>query len=230
VVTELEQLEHRAELDEQKRQELAAKSEALEAAFVAAKAEHQRATDALAVRRRRLDTLVEKGRTDGKQLGGAAIELQGALGRAERSEKVFTQAQDASKKNLERATKLNAALERTAARRAKLEPRRTIRQLDVAQDTILTAAKLTATQLISFALREYFPLTPMTPETFASRVFGLRGRKELHPEDEHIIFNENPRDPEVNAAVVKACRRLNDRKLRRDGRLLRYSVEKAPSS
>lgn len=230
VVTELERLQHRAKLDKQKRRELATKTEALEAALHAAKAEHQRAVDALAVRRRRLDVLVQKGRVDGKQLGGAAIEHQGALVRAERSEQVFTWAQDSLKDNLERVTTLNAALERTAARRAKLEPRRTIRQLDVAQDTILTAAKLTATQLISFALREYLPSMPMTPDTFVSRVFGLPGRKELHPDEEHIIFNENPRDPEVNAAVADACRRLNERKLQRDGRRLRYSVEKARSS
>lgn len=230
VVTELEQLEYRAKLDEQKRRELATKSEALEAALHSAKSEHQRAVDALAVRRRRLDALVEQGRIDGKQLGGAAIDHQGALVRAETSELVFTQAQDSLKDNLERATKLTAALERAAARRAKLEPRRAIRQLDVAQDTILTAAKLTAAQLISFALREYLPLLPMTPETFASRVFGLRGRKEIHPDDEHVIFNENPRDPEVNAALADACRRLNDRKLQRDGRRLRYSVEEARSS
>ena len=125
---------------------------------------------------------------------------------------------------------MDAALERTAARRAKLEPRRTIRQLDVAQDTILTAAKLTAAQLISFALREYLPSMPMSPQTFVSRVFGIRGRKELRPTEEHIIFIENPRDPEVNAAVGDACRRLNERKLNRDGRRLRYSVEEVSSS
>ena len=71
---------------------------------------------------------------------------------------------------------------------------------------------------------------PMTPHTFVSRVFGLRGRKERHPTEEHIVFIENPRDPEVNAAIADACRRLNDRNLQRDGRALRYSVEEASSS
>ncbi|MHB8878568.1 MAG: hypothetical protein ACYC8T_33130, partial [Myxococcaceae bacterium] len=227
VVTELEQLEHRTKLEEQKRRELAVQTESLEAALLAARGEHQRAVDALAVRRCRLDALVEKGRVDGKQLGRAAIELQGALLRAEGSELVFTKAQKALKQNFERATQVGAALERAAVRRAKLEPRRTIRQLDVAQDTVLTAAKLTAAQLISFALREYLPSMPMSPHTFVSRVFGLHGRKELHPTEEHIVFVENPRDPEVNAAVADACRRLNERKLQRDGRRLRYSVEEA---
>ncbi len=230
VVTELEKLEHRTKLDGQKRRELAAKSKALEAALLATGREHQRAVKALAIRRHRLDALVQRGRVDGKQLGRAAIEHQGALVRTEASELVFAQAQQALKQNLDGASELDAALERTAARCAKLEPRRTIRQLDVAQDTILTAAKLTAAQLISFALREYLPSMPMTPHTFVSRVFGLHGRKELHPAEEHVIFDENPRDPEVNAAVADACRRLNQRKLQRAGRRLRYSVEAARES
>jgi len=230
VVTELEQLEHRAQVDGQKRRERVAESEALDAALFSAKGEHTRAVKALATRRRRLDALVEKGRVDGKQLGRAAIEHRDALVRTEASELVLVNAQQAVKQNFERIIEVDASLERTATRRAKLEPRRTIRQLDVAQDTVLTAAKLTAAQLISFALREYLPSMPMSPQTFISRVFGLRGRKELHPAEEHIIFVENPRDPEVNAAVSDACRRLNGRKLQRAGRRLRYSVEAACSS
>jgi len=230
VVTELEQLEHRAQLDGHKSRDLATASEALQAALHSAKGEHKHAVKALATRRRRLDALVEKGRVDGKQLGRAAIEHRDALVRTEASELVLAKAQQALKQNLERASELDASLERTAARRAKLEPRRAIRQLDVAQDMVLTAAKLTAAQLISFALREYLPSMPMSPHTFISRVFGLRGRKELHPTEEHIIFVENPRDPEVNAAVADACRRLNERKLQRAGRRQRYSVEAACSS
>lgn len=227
VVTELEQLEHRTKLDVQKRRELSAQNKTLEAALLAARGEHQRAVDALVVRRGRLDSLVESGRVDGKQLGRAAIEHQGALVRAEASELVFTKAQKALKQNFERVAQVDGALERATVRRAKLEPRRTIRQLDVAQDTVLTAMKLTAAQLISFVLREYLPSMPMSSHTFVTRVFGLRGRKELHPTEEHIVFVENPRDPEVNAAVADACRRLNERKLLRDGRRLHYSIEEA---
>ena len=178
----------------------------------------------------RLDALVEAGRLDGKQLGRASVEHQGALVQAEKSGLTHSRALKASQNNLERLAKLDASLERMAVRRAKLEPRRTIRQLDIAQDTILTATKLTAAQLISFALREYLPSMPMSPHTFVTRVFGLSGRKELHPTEEHIVFVENPRDPEVNAAVADACRRLNERKLQREGRRLRYSVEEANSS
>jgi len=230
VVTELEQLEHRAKRDEQKRQALLVDRAPLESALLAAKREDERAVKALAVRRHRLDALVATGRIDGKQLGRASVEHQGSLVQTEKSGLTHARAQKASQSNFERLAKLDASLERMAVRRAKLEPRRTIRQLDVAQDTILTAAKLTAAQLISFALREYLSSMPMSPHTFVTRVFGLSGRKELHPTEEHIVFVENPRDPEVNAAVADACRRLNERKLQREGRRLRYSVEEANSS
>ena len=111
-----------------------------------------------------------------------------------------------------------------AARRAKLEQQRTIRQLDVALDSVLTAAKLTCALLITFALREYLGAIPMTPHTFSSRVFGIRGRRELRPNEERVFFYENPRDPEVNAALTAACVRLNKRRLTRADRQLRYQM------
>ena len=92
--------------------------------------------------------------------------------------------------------------------------------LDTAQDSVLTATKLTALQLISFALRKYLVVQPMTPETFVSRVLTIRGRKEIKSASERIVFYENPRDPEVTAALSDACVRLNQRQLQRDGRLL----------
>jgi hypothetical protein len=165
--------------------------------------------------------------TDGKALGHASVEHQGALVRTEAVKRTLDEAQVAVAKSTERTRKLDERIEQAAARRAKLEPQRTIRQLDVAQDSVLTAAKLTALQLISFAIREYLSSMPMTPHTFISRVFGLRGRKEIRGDEEHVIIVENPRDPDVNAAVAAACERLNRRRLERDGRRLTYSIEEA---
>ena len=93
---------------------------------------------------------------------------------------------------------------------------------------ILTASKLTTAQRIAFALRIYLPALPMTPDTFISRVFSMHGRKEIEPTIERVIFYENSRDPEVTSALLDACRRLNRRRLMREGRRLRYSVEPAP--
>ena len=114
-----------------------------------------------------------------------------------------------------------------AARREKLGHQRTIRQLDVALDSVLTAAKLTCALLITFALREYLVTMPMTPHTFVSRLFGIRGRREVRHDEERIYFYQNPRDPEVNAALADACLRLNKRRLSLGERQLRYEMADA---
>lgn len=78
---------------------------------------------------------------------------------------------------------------------AELEPMRTIRQLDVALDSILTAMKLTLALLITYVLREIMPSAEMTTETFLDRVLTVRGRRELTKQH----------DPRVNTALAEAC-------------------------
>lgn len=104
-----------------------------------------------------------------------------------------------------------------------------IRQLDVTQDTMLTAAKLTAAQPITFVLRECLSWMPMTPQTFVQRVLCVHGREEIDRDHELVILYENPRDPLINEALRNACERINRRGLRRDDRRLRFTVERSPA-
>ena len=150
--------------------------------------------------------------------------------RAEATQTLFDGAQQALKATLTRAAELDESLAKATARRKKLEPRRTIRKLDVALDTVLTATKLTAALLITFVVREYLAAMPMTPQTFASRLFGVRGRRETRPEAERVVFYENPRDAAVNIALADACARLNKRRLVRAGRKLSYALEPPPKA
>jgi len=90
--------------------------------------------------------------------------------------------------------------------------------------------KLTALQVISFALREHLPSLPMTPQTFIQRVLSIRGRKQIDRDQELIVLYENPRDPLVNEALHNACSRLNQSELRREHRRLRFAVEPAPAT
>ena len=230
VVTELEKLVTRAQRDGEALARLAGDAAMLAVTAAQASKDDRRAQAALATRRRRLDALVGRGKTNGSTFARVAVEHQQALLRAEQTAAAATAARAAAERNQARTAKLEQQLAESAARQKHLEAQRTIRQLDVAQDEILTATKLTATQLIAFALRVYLTALPMTPETFVSRVFPMRGRKEIEPTLERIVFHENPRDPEVNAALHDACRRLNQRNLQRDGRRLRYAVEPAPIS
>ena len=178
---------------------------------------------------RRLDKCIAQGKTTGKTFAQVALDHQRALVHAETYTKVATKARAALEKNAARRATIEKHTGEIVARKRHLEPQRTIRQLDVAQDTILTATKLTAAQLIAFALREYLPSMPMTPQTFVQRVLSVRGRKELHRKDEFVVLYENFRDPLVNDALRDACDRINRRGLRRDGRRLRFAVEPPPT-
>jgi len=225
VITELEQLQARRQRDEQKLAELLeAQGELLQETQTRQRA-LRKAEAALEVRRRRLDDRVEQGRTSGKTFARCAVDHQQALGKAEAARQEAEQTQAAMERNSSREAKLRAGLAKTIRRQEKLEPQRMIRQLDVAQDMILTALKLTAAQLIAFVLREYLSSMKMTPDTFKSRVLPTRGRREIYETHERVVFYANPRDPQVNEALALACQRLNERNIVRDDRPVSYIVE-----
>lgn len=225
VITELERLQSRMKKDEEELARLAMDRQPLSEKWEEARREHQRAEKTLATRRGRLDALVEQGRCEGREFTQAATEHQQALAASEKMHEAFDAAQVVMKKQMARETELKTRRDKAAERCAHLEGQKSIRQLDVALDSVLTAAKLTLALLITFVIREYFASNPMTPHTFISRIFGMKGRRVTRPGEEHIVFYENPRDPAMNQAIAEACRQLNKRALVRQGRRLHYSVE-----
>jgi hypothetical protein len=229
VVSELERLESRARRDADALKDLVKETTDLEHGAAEHTREQQRAESALATRRRRMDDAIAHGKTTGKVFAGIALDHQRALVHAETTAKLATKSRTALDKHRTRRTAIEQRADEIAARRRHLEPQRTIRQLDTTQDAILTATKLTALQLISFALREYLPSMPMTPQTFIQRVLSVPGRKEIGRDQDLVVLYENPRDPIVNEALRDACTRLNRRALRRGGRRLRFAVEPAPA-
>jgi hypothetical protein len=229
VISELERLESRAKRDADALTELADSSAALAKEASERVREVQRAEEALATRRRRFDEAIAAGKISGQVFTRIALDYQRALAHAEACTKAANKARAMLDKNVVQRTTIEGRAEDIAARRKRLEPQRAIRQLDVTQDTILTATKLTAAQLISFALREYLSSMSMTPQTFIQRVLSIRGRKEIDREHELVVFYENPRDPLINEALRNACERINRRKLRRGDRTLRFAVEPSPA-
>lgn len=228
IVSERDKLQARTQRDGEALTHLTAETATLAAVDAQSSKDARRAQALLATQRRRFDMLVKNKQTAGKALARVAIEQQQALVHAEKTAAKATAARTALDRNQTRVAKVEHKLAEDAKRIEHIEPQLSIRQLDVAQDMILTAAKLTAMQLITFALRLYLPMLPMSAQTFVSRVFSIRGRKEIEATIERVIFYENPRDPQVNAALRDACRRLNERDIQRDGRRLRYAVEETP--
>jgi len=230
VISELERLESRAKRDAETLIQLTDKAAGLAHEADEHTREQQRAESALATRRRRLDDLIAQGKVGGKGFARIALDHQQALVHAETCTKTANKTRAALEKNAKQRATIEQRTADIAVRKKRLEPQRTIRQLDVTQDTILTATKLTAAQLISFVLREYLPSMPMTPQTFVQRVLSVHGRKEIGREQELVVFYENPRDPLVNDALRNACERLNRRALHCDGRRLSFALERIPAA
>ena len=224
VVTEIEKLSARIEQKEGTLAELVAKTEPLEQKAERHRGEDEQASAELATQRRHLDELAKSGPGKGQDAAGTLVGYHDALVRAEKAGAERGRAEKALDRHRDRVCNLEKDSEASKNKRARLEPRRMIRELDVEQDRILTATKLTALQLIEFVVREYLLGFLMTPETFVSRVFSIAGRREVTAELEQIVFYENPRDPKVNAELADACIRLNARNLKRNGRLLRYAM------
>ena len=225
VISELERLALRTARDTDELRTLTEEATRLATEVETHAQEQQRAEASLAAQRTQLDDLIAQAKTRGAGFARVALAHQMALVRAEQSRENATKSQAALDKNHTRRTALEARVAESVARQQRLDRQRTIRQLDVAQDTILTALKLTALQLISFVLREYLPSFAMTPQTFIQRVLSIPGRKETSHDQELIVFYENPRDPRINEALREACTQLNRRGLRRDNRQLRFAVE-----
>lgn len=229
VATELERLESRAKQQDAKLNALKDAVDSLQVEELDARRKTKRSSGKLVTRRARVDALIAQGRVDGRAFSRATIEQQEALSKAESDREAHERVSTALEANRTETAKLEASLKKIAKRRTKLEPQRAIRELDVELDRVLTATKLTASLLLTFAIREYLPSFPMTPQTFISRVLPLRGRRVLREDTEVVSFYENSRDPEVNEALRDACIRLNRRQLQRDGRCLRYTVESPDS-
>jgi hypothetical protein len=99
VVTELERIEKRIAADRAKQRTQVKETKGLKRALEEAQRQHQRADSALKTRRHRLDQFIARGRTEGKQLGRAAIEHQQALAREETTRRDFEKAQQKLKRH-----------------------------------------------------------------------------------------------------------------------------------
>jgi len=230
VVTELEKGELRAKALEDKLQKLRAQKETLAEQVKQSEREAGQAQRSLQRWEQRVERLQDSPSPSGPQGDRVALSYHQAQKEARAAESARERAQREQRQNQEAEQKAAKQLEQERAQAKALESRRTIRQIDVALDTVLTAFKLTAAQLVAFVLRVYLVAMPMTAETFVARVFRLRGRRETGAEEQRVVFYENPRDPQVNAAVADACKRLNAYGFVRDGKRVFYEIRPPPSA
>jgi hypothetical protein len=228
VVTELERLERRLLTDRTQLTEVVEQAKTLTPEVVEARRAHDDAQRTLAQNRAAVDDHIAQSDAESAAFAAAAAKHHASLVLEEKSRTVLDRLEKRASQHEARRQKLEASIPKAEGRVAHLEPQRKIRQLDVALDMIFTATKLTALQLILFVLREYLVGYSMTAMTFVARLLTTRGRLVRRPDEEIIIFYENPRDPEMGRVLRLAAERLNQRGLVREGRALRYAVEPPP--
>lgn len=225
VATELESLEVRLGQAEAKLGGLTAELSSVAEAAKQAEMSHRAAALELSVRRQEVDRLVASGEVGSRAFSEVSLAHHAALVASEATGPSASEATQRLEEHLARREEALDSIEKMSARVTELEPMRTIRQLDVSLDTVLTAAKLALALLIAFVLREYVPSDRMSTETFLYRLMTTRGRRELTKQRERIVFYANQRDPRTNAALAEACEQLNRRGLVRDDRELRFAME-----
>jgi hypothetical protein len=224
VVGKLSKLEKQASVAKEKLRHLDEEREAV----AHARQESERATRMLVERHHQLAELATNEETSWEALGQGLRDHQEAQRQEQACAQALRKAESKETANEACRAKVTEELKRVTEERETLEPQQTIRQLDTALDSVLTAVKLATSFLIAFVLREYLGSKPMTATAFVAHVLSIRGRREIRPDEERIVFYENPRDPEINDVLTKACAQLNERNLQREGRLLRYSLEAPP--
>jgi len=224
VVKKIDKLEKQANVARDRLRQLDEQSQAV----AQVRQEREQAAQRLVDRRDQLAELAADKETSWEALEQGLHEYQQAQRQDHARAQALKEAALKEVANEARRGKMREELKRVTEERKALDPQKTIRQLDVALDSVLTAVKLAAAFLITFVLREYLGSKPMTAAAFVAHVLSIRGRREVRPGEERIVFYKNPRDPEISEVLAKACARLNERNLQRGGRRLSYTLEAAP--
>jgi hypothetical protein len=154
-----------------------------------------------------------------------SVEYDLADAQAAGDETAQTLTQEALATAVKQAKQARTALDKASANLERLEtmPREIYRR-DTGRDTIATCLKLTALMLVDFVLKEYFGGLKMEWRRFIEELIPLPVTRRVSKARVLFQIHANPRQPERMAQLRQACDVINARKLRRDGRALRFEV------
>jgi hypothetical protein len=154
-----------------------------------------------------------------------SVEYDLADAQAAGDETAQTLTQEALATAVKQAKQARTALDKARANLERLEtmPREIYRR-DTGRDTIATCLKLTALMLVDFVLKEYFGGLKMEWRRFIEELIPLPVTRRVSKARVLFQIHANPRQPERMAQLRQACDVINARKLRRDGRALRFEV------
>ena len=119
---------------------------------------------------------------------------------------------------------------RKQAEQERLHQRRKIYTVDVELDEIVLGYKLTFMNLSRWVMSQYLGAS-MQMDTLVETILTLPGERELTADEEIIRIDHQERDPATMKLVRRACQRVTERNLLRDGkRRLRMEVSSPRSA
>ena len=98
---------------------------------------------------------------------------------------------------------------------------------DTTRDGIATAAKLSTHMLIEYVLKEYFGNLRMEARTFIESLVNLPVTIRRTATEVVYEVADNPRNPKLTGRLRAACANVSRRKIKVDGRTLRFRVMEA---
>jgi hypothetical protein len=225
VLDKLDKTESRIDRARAKQDEAIEDLECVEQELATARGELRKVERYRAKREERVDAALDQGRVHTKPFSDAVTELRDAAGE-ERTLRERSERLEARRDKLgARVAKRGAQLDKWQRERDELQTRTEIVEADVAQDTLMTAMKLTLGMLVQFIVAEYFEHRSLAWETFLSRIATLPGRRETTADSITVYIYGNRRDIALMRDLERACRKVNERGLIKDGKRLRYAVE-----
>lgn len=104
----------------------------------------------------------------------------------------------------------------------------TIYSRDTTRDSIVTVLTLSVLNLVEYVQREYAPELRLQYRSFIEQLMSLPVTVETTPQTVRYRIDRNPRNPALVDVLEKACARVTDRRITRDGRLLILEMRDPP--
>ncbi len=113
------------------------------------------------------------------------------------------------KKIEKREAKLLTSLKKKSTELARIREKRTIYQVDVELDQIMTCFKISFANVCCYLLTECFNGERMTLQRLFEAIFELRGQMRIEGEQRHVCIKRNPKQEAMMKKLEAACEIMN---------------------
>lgn len=186
--------------------------------------ELRRATRTLDSVKRSRDALRQAGKTKTIAYSRQGERKLAAQSEYDRLKPIVAEAKRRNETALEKEAATDKQITQKREKKSLLESMREIFQTDVGLDLILSILKTGFLLVLQYVLRTFFGGMKIDLLTFANHILLLPGVRIRTDTTETIRFYAHRRNPEMMAALEKACDLFNALRHHHDGRLIRFEV------